>query len=154
MLELLDVLDRLGVLLLGERVDGPELLAPALQALDATREVGALGVGQRLAGGLGLESEPAGQPLELRARVAVPVARLLRLHLGARDLLAAGLQACLDADLLLRAGAQLGGEALARVAVGDQLGVERLHARVRCALGRCERGGEPLGGGPQALVVG
>jgi hypothetical protein len=34
-LELLDVRDRLLVLLLGERVDRAELLAPALQALDA-----------------------------------------------------------------------------------------------------------------------
>ena len=34
-LELLDVRERLGVLVLRERVDGPELLAPALQALDA-----------------------------------------------------------------------------------------------------------------------
>ena len=56
------------------------------------------------------------------------VARLLRAHLAAGDLLAARLQPRLDLDLLLRAGAQLAGEPLAGVAVGDQLGVEHLDA--------------------------
>ena len=42
--ELLDVLQRLLVLLLGERVDRAELLAAALQALDAGVQRGALAV--------------------------------------------------------------------------------------------------------------
>src|SRR5437763_1918525 len=38
-LELLDVRERLGVLLLGQRVDRAELLAPARQALDARAQL-------------------------------------------------------------------------------------------------------------------
>src|SRR5215207_1932436 len=152
-LELLDMLDRFRVLLLRERVDGPELLAPAPEPLDATLEVRALGVGQRLVGGLGLEAELRRQLLELAARVLVAVARLLRPDFAAGHVLAARLQARLDLDLLLRARAQLGGEALAGVAVGDQLGVENLHARAECFLSRLEHGREPLGGRAQALVV-
>src|SRR5215207_1777872 len=147
-LELLDMLDRFRVLLLRERVDGPELLAPAPEPLDATLEVRALGVGQRLVGGLRLEAELRRQLLELAARVLVAVARLLR-----PDVAAARLQARLDLDLLLRARAQLGGEALAGVAVGDQLRDENLHARAERFLGRLEHGGEPPGGRAQALVV-
>src|SRR5829696_5132252 len=152
-LELLDMLDRFRVLLLRERVDGPELLAPAPEPLDATLEVRALGVGQRLVGGLRLEAELRRQLLELAARVLVAVARLLRPDFAAGDVLAARLQARLDLDLLLRARAQLGGEALAGVAVGDQLRVENLHARAERFLGRLEHGGEPPGGRAQALVV-
>ena len=44
--------DRLGVLLLGERVDRPELLTAALEPLDAPLQVGALGIGL-LSGGYG-----------------------------------------------------------------------------------------------------
>ncbi len=94
------------------------------------------------------------EALELPARAAVLVARLLRANLVARDLLAARLQARLDPDLLLRARAQLGGEPLAGVAVCDQLGVEQLDARLHRAAGCLERGCEPLGGWSQALVGG
>src|SRR5215207_4465222 len=152
-LELLYVLDRFRVLLLRERVDGAELLAPAPEPLDASLEIRALGVGQRLVGGLRLEAELRRQLLELAARVLVAVARLLRPDFAAGDVLAARLQARLDLDLLLRARAQLGGEALAGVAVGDQLGVENLHASAERFLGRLEHGGEPPGGRAQALVV-
>ena len=81
-LELLDVLDRLGVLLLGERVDGAELLAPARQPLDPRGEVGLLRLGQRLLGGLGLEAELGGEPPQLRPRLGAGVTGLLRADLA------------------------------------------------------------------------
>ena len=68
-LELLDVRERLLVLVLRERVDRAELLAAALQALDAALQLGALGVGERLGGGLGLQAQPLGEAAELLAGV-------------------------------------------------------------------------------------
>ena len=56
------------------------------------------------------------------------VARLLGPDLAARDLLAALLEARVDARLLGGALAQLGGELLAGRAVGGELGLERLDA--------------------------
>ena len=47
-LHLLDVLDGLGVLLLGKRVDRAELLAPARQALDARAQRRRLLLAERL----------------------------------------------------------------------------------------------------------
>ena len=73
------------------------------------------------------------------------VARLLRADLAAGHLLPVGLEPGLDLRLLLGARAQLAGEALARAAVGDELGVEHLHAAADRALRDLERGGEAGG---------
>src|SRR5439155_24611519 len=84
-LELLDVLDRLLVLPLGERVDGPELLAAAGQALDARLELLAP-LGRQLLVERGgdlrrrVVAEVGRDPRELRAALARHVARLLRAH--------------------------------------------------------------------------
>src|SRR6185503_18657108 len=75
-LELLDVLERLFVLLLGERVDGAELLAPPVQALDAAFEVGPGGGVQGLVGRLGLEAELGGEAAEVAVGVLGAVAGL------------------------------------------------------------------------------
>ena len=125
-LELLDVRERLLVLVLRERVDRAELLAAALQALDPALQVRALGLGQRLGGRLGLEAQALGEAAELRAGVAGGVARLLGADLAAGDGLAALLQARVDLRLAGGARAQLAGQLLARRAVGLQLGAERL----------------------------
>ena len=81
------------------------------------------------------------------------VARLLGPDLAARDLLAVLLDARVDARLLGGALAQLGGELLAGGAIGGQLGLEDLEpGGDRLARG-LQRGGEPLGHGPQRLVA-
>ena len=55
-LELLDVRERIGVLLLGQRVDGAELLAAPSEPFQATGQLlTTLLLGQRLGGGQGLE---------------------------------------------------------------------------------------------------
>ena len=126
--ELLDVLERLLVLLLRERVDRAELVAAALQALDAGVQRRALVVGQRLVGRLGLQAELGRQAGELLLGVLGVVARPLRRDLAARDLLAALLEALVDARLLRRALAQLGGELVGGGAVGGELGLEDLEA--------------------------
>ena len=57
-LELLDVLDCLGVLLLGERVHRAKLLAPPAETFQAAGEGLALVLGQRLLGGARFELQP------------------------------------------------------------------------------------------------
>ncbi len=57
-LELLHVLYRLGVFLLGQRVDGSELLAPTGEALQPSVEALALLGGELSGRGLGFELEP------------------------------------------------------------------------------------------------
>src|SRR5688500_3646380 len=64
-LELLDVLNRLLVLPLGERVDWAELLAPALEPLDARLERLALLGGERLRRRLCLQPESTGDRAQL-----------------------------------------------------------------------------------------
>src|SRR5690349_12477009 len=99
-LELLHVLDRLAVLGRRERVDRPELLAPAGEALDARVDGSALVVWERRLGGLGGKAEPAGHAAQLRFGVGRAVAGALRLDLAARDALGARLQPRLDLRLL------------------------------------------------------
>ena len=94
-LELLDVSHGLVVLLLGERVHRPELLAAAHQALDPCEQRLALLVGKRLGGGLRLEAEAARQLVQVALGVGGGVAHLLRRHLGGGHRLARPLQAAL-----------------------------------------------------------
>ena len=107
LLELLDVGDGLVVLLLGQRVDRAELLAPPGEALDARVERLALLVAAaaRSAGSASSPSRPAsvGQlALDLGGRVA----HLLGGDLGAGHGLARVAQPALQLGLLVRAGAQ------------------------------------------------
>ena len=105
--ELLDVGNGLLVLLGGERIDRTELLAPALEALDARAQGLALLLRQRLLGGLRLEAQPLRQLPQLALGLGGRVAHLLRRHLGGRDRLAGLAQATLELRLLVGAGAQL-----------------------------------------------
>src|SRR4051812_27318891 len=85
-LELLDVRDRLGVFLLGERVDRPELLATPAQPLDPTLELRALVREQRLVARLRIEPELLGHGRELARALGRPIACLLRPDLAAGHL--------------------------------------------------------------------
>ena len=127
--ELLDVLERLLVLLLRERVDRAELVAAALQALDAGGERRrARCRGAAPSAGSGARPSFSASAVSRRFGVLGVVARLLRADLAAGDLLAAQLEAGVHARLLGRAFAELGGELLAGGAVGGELGLERLDA--------------------------
>src|SRR5688572_16956063 len=119
--ELLDVLERLLVLLLRQRVDRAELLATALQALDPGAERAALRVGERLCRRFGGEPELLGERGQLAVRVLGLVARLLGAHLTAGDLLAALLEAGVDARLLGRALPEFGSELLTGGVIGGEL---------------------------------
>ena len=122
--------ERLVVLLLGQRVDRAELLAAARRAARCARAAAAASSSaERLLGGLGGQAEPLGERAQLLVGLGGLVARLLGADLGLRDRLVARAQAALDLGLLLRAGAQLGGDALALGAVGGELGLERLELR-------------------------
>ena len=153
-LELLDVLQRLLVLLLGQRVDRAELLAAALQALDPGVELRALAV-RRAAPRTARAARPSFVARRLSSAFGVlrVVARLLRADLAAGDLLAVLLDAGVDARLLGRALAQLGGELLAGGAVGGQLGLEDLEPDGDRLVRDLQRRGEPLGDRPQRLVA-
>ena len=154
-LQLLDVGDRLLVLALGERVDRAELLAAAAQALDPRLEVGARDVVQLLLGRRGLEPELLGQPAQLAPGVGRAVARLLRAHLAARDLLAALLQPALDLRLLRRRTPAARPPA-ARRPRGRRAARPRRASMPRARPPRrplSSTVGEPLGGGPQRLVA-
>ena len=107
-LQLLDVGDGLLVLLLGKRIDRPQLLAPALQPLQAVAQLLTVLLGQRVARRLRLQSELARDLVQLSLDFGGAVPGLLSGHLGARHRLAAGTQTCLQLRFLLRADAQGG----------------------------------------------
>jgi hypothetical protein len=145
--------ERLVVLGLGQRVDRPQLLAAALQALDAYAQGrGRLGI-ERLRGRLGLEAKALGEPAQLVGGVALGIADLLGRDLGRRDRFPALAQAPLDVGLLGRARAQGGRHTLARLAIGRQLGVERFDARADRAEARGQRLDELPGRGQQGAVA-
>ena len=104
--------------------------------------------------GLGLQAEPLGDLPQLGRRLGLLVARLLRAHLGGRDRVAAGAQALLDLRLQARARAQLGGDALALAAVGEQLLLDRRHPGGDRLQRVAQHLGEPLGGRPERRVAG
>ena len=83
-LEALDVLERLLVLALGERVDGPELLAPAREALELGLDLGPLLVAERLLGGPELAAEGRAQLRQLRRGLGTAVAEVGEPDLGLR----------------------------------------------------------------------
>ena len=145
-LELLDVLDRLRVLLLGERVDGPAARCGAAAARSAL-QVGALGwSGSGSAAGSGSRPSLPAEPLQLRARVACP-SRACWARTSPRVTSSpCAFSRAWTWTSSLRERAQLAREPLAGVAVGDELGVEHLDARLHRALGGLQRGDEPRGG--------
>ena len=108
LLELLDVGDRLGVLLAGQRIDRPELLAAAGQALQTRPQSLLLLLAQRLGAPPARAAAPgARRPRQLLLGLGGLVAQALSGHLGARHGLALDPQRSLDLSLLLRARAQL-----------------------------------------------
>ncbi len=83
-LQRLDVLAGLLVLLLGERVDRPDLGAAALQPLQPAIDVGPLLLAQRLLGGLDLLAQPLGDRGQLLGRLGAAVAEMRGLDLRPR----------------------------------------------------------------------
>ena len=158
------------VLLLGERVDRAQLLAPPAQSLHPGAQRLALLVGQRLGGGLGRQSEPVRVVAELALGVGGGVSHLLGGHLGAGHGVAGPLEPALQLGLLLgarlecRGGLLAGGgscvqqrlEGIPPARHGIARGVERLRGQLRVAeqgqvaLGRVADGGERPWRGPRA----
>ena len=126
-LELLDMCDRLGVLLLCERVDRPELFAAAGEALNALGQGLAFAIGQGLARGRGLELEDRGDAAQRGLGLGATVTCLLGPHLGDGHCLVRGVQASLQTGLRLRARTQLGSHVLARLAIVGEGGFEFAH---------------------------
>ena len=87
-----------------------------------------------------------------RARLGLGVAQLLRADLRRGQRVAALAQLVLDLRLLAGAGAQLGGDALPRLAVGGELGLDRLDAAGDRGAHPAERRGEGPGQRLQLLV--
>ena len=91
---------------------------------------------------------------QLVRRLGLLVAHLLGADLGDGDRLAALAQPLLDLGLLGRARAQRRGDALARGAVGVQLGLEHLDARPHGRQRAASDADEPLGRRVQRAVAG
>ena len=137
LLELLDVRDRLLVLLLGKRVDGPELLAAAVEPVQARGR--APRAPRRAAA---RERARRGGPGRSRARqlaldLGGAVAHLLGRDLGAGDRLAGVAQPALQPGLLVGARAQRLGGLLAAGGVALELLGERVASRRDGARARC-----------------
>ena len=144
-LELLDALERLAVLLRGQRVDRTERLAPARQALHPLAQHVALALGQLVLGGRRLEAELCGQRPQLSLGLGGMVAGLLGGDLGARHGIRQLAQAGLQTALLAGALAQGAGERLTGRAVRAQLLLHRRQARLERAAQAVERRDEALG---------
>src|SRR5204862_3409046 len=99
-LELLDVLDGLLILALGERVDRADPLAAALQALEAQLDLLALIARQRLVWRLG--AEPARDPRQVGRRRLLAIPDLRHPHLFLGEKLGRLTQAGLEVVLGLR----------------------------------------------------
>src|ERR687895_2077474 len=176
-LQLLDVRHGLLVLLLRKRVHGAELLAAALEPLDAGGEGLALVGGERLGGGrrrprkrrgrsrlrrrlargLGVEAQPLRDGGDLALDLGRAVAHLLGGHLSGRHRFARLAQPGLDAGLLVGAGAQGGGGLLAAGGVLLEVFFEGVAAGAHGSGRAVERGGGALavaGGGLIALDAG
>jgi hypothetical protein len=144
---------RLVVLGLGQRVDRPELLAAALQALDPRAQaLGGRRV-QRFRRRLGLQPQPLRERPQLLGGVVLGVAGLLGANLGGGDRLPTLAQARLDLRLLGRARAQLGGDTLTGLAVGGELGVEDLDPRAHRGQRALEDLDQAARGGQQRAVA-
>ena len=140
------MIDRLGVLRLGERVDGPDLLAAALESLQAASQRLELLVGRLLRSVLrarcgvlrarrgSLRDRGRGVPEALEHRVQLETgllgaaAQALRCDLGHRHGLPRGPQLRLDVGLLRGAATELARHLLARCAVLCELLLERSDA--------------------------
>src|SRR5205807_5535895 len=119
----------LAIRLRRERVHRAELLAPALEALDARAQRLALVLLERLrrslrARRLALESQAAKRLFALELDLRELVARTLRLHLRVRHQLRRRAQLRVDIRLLRCARAQLRRHPLARRALARQLRLE------------------------------
>ena len=152
-LELLDMGECLGILLLGQRVDGPELLASAAQPLHSGQQrLGLFGIERvgdgagrrRLLGRLGL-AQPLGDAPELELGIARLVAQPLCCDLRLGDELAGRAQARLDPGLLFGARAKLRGHLLARGVIAGEPLLELPHALGDRLARADEDGGEAPG---------
>ena len=122
------MLDRLGVLLLRERVHRPELLAAAGEPIEPGLEAFALLVVERLGCRRSLELELRGEATELLLGLGGAITGALKPDLGLREGLALGVQPRLKRGLLLRTAAEIRRDLLARLPVGRERGFELLVA--------------------------
>ena len=126
---------------------GPELLAPAGQALDPRLQRLALLARPAPRRGLGGELEPLREPGQLGLR---PRPRWSRACWAATSATVTASPRSRrrpwSVGLAVGEGAQLAGQALAGRAVGAQLGLQRGDALADRRLDRLQRGDEPLGG--------
>ena len=136
------------MLLPRERIDRPELGAPALEPLDACLQLGHLLLAQlrRLRGvELGrLEVQPLGYRAQLLLRLLQLIMNPLRLHLRLRHVLAGLPQRALQLRLLARALAKLARHPLAGAATARELVLERLSARRYRLASGLDRRQQPL----------
>ena len=134
-LELFHVGERLGVLELGQRVDGPELLTAALEPLHPRAQLRDGLLVQRLGGtpcgGAVLDPEALEHPGELELGLAGVVAGPLGVHLRVGDHLSGPFELGLDPRLAGGKGGQLAGAALALPAVFAELLLERAEQGAR-----------------------
>ena len=152
-LELLDVLERLLVLGLRERVDGAELLAAALQALDAGVQRGALVLGSGSSDGSGSRPSLVARRGELLLGVLRVVAGALRLDLAAGDGLAALAQAAWTRDSSA-AHSRSSAASFSPAALSALSSASSASTRVASSSRRrLQRGGEALGDRLELLVA-
>ena len=122
--ELLDVLERLGVLALRQRVHGPQRLTAAGDPLELALDLVALRRVKGLRRRPGLPAEHLRHAIELGGRLVAAVAQVGRSDLGLGERLRGGVEARLKARLRLGALAELGREVLG-VAVGEHPALHR-----------------------------
>src|SRR5262249_2878421 len=116
--QLRDVLARLRVLALGQRVDRADLLPVAVDSRELGLDRLALLVAQRLGGRTKLLAERSAEALELRRALVSMAAELRGLDLGHGHRLAGLPELSLQTEFLLRAFAELGGHVPALSALG------------------------------------
>ena len=145
------MLDGLGVLLLGQWIDGTDLLATAGEPCDAVGQRLALRFVERLGGGIGLQLQAPRKAAKFPLGIRGLVPGALETHLGLGKRLVLSMQLSVEVRLLLRACPQRCGDVLPGLAVGAKRGLECLASlRDRAGGGlqrlddRVDRGREPL----------
>ena len=139
-LQRLDVLAGLLVLLLGERVDRPDLGAATLQPLQAAIDVGPLLVAQSLLGGLDLLAQPLGDRGHLLGGLGAAVAEVRGLDLRLGECVRGGFHLHLQLGLLARALAHLLGDRVAVALLADDLRFDPLNPGADRGFRRAGRG--------------
>ena len=143
LLELVDVLERVLVLALGQRVHRAELLAAARDPLELALDLLALLVAERLVCRADLAAEPRPDPLELARRLGAALAQVRGRDLGLGHRLARRPQPRLKLRLLARALPQLPGEVVG-LTLAQHPALERGGALAGGVAGGRDRLAEPV----------